>query len=228
MKLSKNQQGYTEIITVSIILGIIGALFITSVFIWQEINGTKEINRILISANKDKAKETKYLGWTNCINTSSAGRGTDGVKKMLLEYKNVKQEIFDNFFENPELNELLIDGRIIQVCQSIDKEVSFVIYGLSADHSYNNVIGIYDGENLIFDKKHNVGGGDEGICTIDGYIERNILYSCGGGDGPWGHNGTYVLNKKTGESITLKHCYVDHETDAQCDVNLLNLQTVPF
>lgn len=42
-----NQKGYTEIVTVSLILGIIGAIFIAGVFVWQEINTTKKINKLI-------------------------------------------------------------------------------------------------------------------------------------------------------------------------------------
>jgi len=46
MRLIKNQRGYTEIVSLSIILGIIGSIFITGVFIWQEINSAKKIAEI--------------------------------------------------------------------------------------------------------------------------------------------------------------------------------------
>ena len=36
MKLFKNQKGFNDVITLAIIGGIIGALFITGTYIWQE------------------------------------------------------------------------------------------------------------------------------------------------------------------------------------------------
>ena len=47
MKLFKNQAGFNDVITMTIIGGILGALFITGVFVWQESNKTKEFNRIV-------------------------------------------------------------------------------------------------------------------------------------------------------------------------------------
>ncbi|PLX24601.1 hypothetical protein C0580_04870 [Candidatus Parcubacteria bacterium] len=61
MKLFKNQKGFNDTIIMTIVGGIIGALFITGVFVWQEINGQKEEARILsaISGMVDHLAESK-------------------------------------------------------------------------------------------------------------------------------------------------------------------------
>lgn len=48
MKLFKNQAGFNDTILVAIVGGIVGALFITGVFVWQEIKGEKYMNDLVV------------------------------------------------------------------------------------------------------------------------------------------------------------------------------------
>ena len=116
----------------------------------------------------------------------------------------VNKSIINNFFNNPELVELEKDGKLYQVCYSYRDEISFVLFGEYGD--YNNVIGIFTGEEFIIDKQYNKGMGDIGLCSIDGYIERNLIYACGGGDGPGGHNSIYILDRSNQDSVLIKKC----------------------
>jgi hypothetical protein len=47
MNLFKNQKGFSEVITVVILTGFIGAIFITGVFVWQEYNLQNEVENML-------------------------------------------------------------------------------------------------------------------------------------------------------------------------------------
>lgn len=58
MKLFKNQRGTSDIVVVSIILGMIGALFITGVFVWQQIE-KEESNRDELQYYKNQLIEYK-------------------------------------------------------------------------------------------------------------------------------------------------------------------------
>jgi hypothetical protein len=49
MKLFKNQAGFNDTVVVAIVGGIIGALFITGVFVWQEVNSQRELKGVLNS-----------------------------------------------------------------------------------------------------------------------------------------------------------------------------------
>ncbi len=64
-----NQKGYTEIVTVSLIIGIIGSIFIAGVFIWQEISKTELFKNQILKIEKNISSEecTKLGGET--INT---------------------------------------------------------------------------------------------------------------------------------------------------------------
>lgn len=48
MKLFKNQAGFNDTVLVAIVGGIVGALFITGVFVWQEIKGEKYMNDLIL------------------------------------------------------------------------------------------------------------------------------------------------------------------------------------
>jgi len=59
MKLFKNQAGTSDVVLVSIILGIIGALFITGVFVWQKIDND---NKIYVSGHNPQTDRQIYTG----------------------------------------------------------------------------------------------------------------------------------------------------------------------
>ena len=65
MKLFKNQNGYSDVITVAFIAGIIGAIFITGTFIWQEVDKVKLINSFydrlfnVSVVNQENSEKTK-------------------------------------------------------------------------------------------------------------------------------------------------------------------------
>ena len=42
MKFLKNQKGFNDLVTMTIIASILGALFITGIFVWKEIEVSKQ------------------------------------------------------------------------------------------------------------------------------------------------------------------------------------------
>jgi len=67
MKLFKNQAGFNDVVTMTIIGGILGSLFITGVFVWQEINKQKEINNLITQINERASKKINIEDVeTNC------------------------------------------------------------------------------------------------------------------------------------------------------------------
>lgn len=167
----------------------------------------------------------------------------EGIRDRLLRVKHVDEKVVDGFFVNPEIKELMKTSKFHQFCYKGRGEISFVmlsnemIKSDSGSKGSNNTIGNYvlrEEEKLVTDMKFVPKSGDVGLCAIDGYIERNPIYSCGGGDGPGGWNRVYVLNRESGESLTIKDCatHYDYENDDGyddwCEVNLLNLGEHPF
>lgn len=125
----------------------------------------------------------------------------------------------------------LSKGQLQQVCDFDRGDKAFIMYGDFGKE--NNVIGFLTqdfntGENKwLFDKQYDLGIGDIGVCHLNGVIERNLVYSCGGGDGPGGFNTVYVFDRKTGTSKIIKKCDY-YEDKATCSINLLKLDAPPY
>lgn len=136
----------------------------------------------------------------------------------------VDAQLVESFFADPAVVRTWRAGTLYHMCYSDQGEISFVVYGeFEAEPEANNLIGIYSREReLITDLQFNRSSGDIGVCSLQGYIERNVVYACDGGDGPGGWNTVYVLDRNSGKSTVIKDCtyYLD-ETD--CQINLLGL-----
>ncbi|MFA6466996.1 MAG: hypothetical protein WCV71_03995 [Patescibacteria group bacterium] len=99
MKLFKNQKGFNDTIVVAILGGIIGAIFITGVFVWQEIDKQKELNSLI-----------KQIVHVSNSNETSIVQGNDGT----LEEESLKpEEVF---------GEMMIAAKNVDV----DKYFSYV------------------------------------------------------------------------------------------------------
>ncbi|MBT4849401.1 hypothetical protein HON36_00950 [Candidatus Parcubacteria bacterium] len=87
MKLFKNQKGFNDVITLAIIGGIIGALFITGTYIWQEMK--QGDNFIVYKINKDSEPVEKKLG--DFIEFSILDLDVEATKKYIQENKTYSQ-----------------------------------------------------------------------------------------------------------------------------------------
>jgi uncharacterized protein YceK len=119
-------------------------------------------------------------------------------------------------------------GEIYQVCDTSYKSRAFLMYGDFGKE--NNLIGLIMEDaatselTLVTGKQYNQSSGDLGVCSIDGAIEQsNIIYSCGGGDGPGGWDRVYILNPKTGSSQLIKDCE-SLDGKVTCKYNPLKLE----
>lgn len=144
--------------------------------------------------------------------------------------------VVDSLFSDPQfLNWFEVSDYSKQICLTDRQEAAFIIYGQYdqvGDDVNNNLIGLFtEGKKLITNQQYNAGGGDIGLCRIDGFIERNVIYSCGGGDGPCGHNTTFVLDRSSGESKVIKQCEGCNDPGSkgwECSVNELDLPVYGF
>jgi len=136
----------------------------------------------------------------------------------------VDGQFVDRFFTDSNVTTTWENGTLYQVCYPDRGEIAFVVYGeFDGFEGKNNLIGVYTEERIIADRLFNPSSGDIGLCVIEGFIERNVIYSCGGGDGPGGWNSVFVLDYETGRSKLIKDCTFSQET-AECSVNLLDLR----
>jgi hypothetical protein len=130
-----------------------------------------------------------------------------------------------------EYKELIAQGGLQQVCEYEYSGTAFVLYAELPD--YNNLIGFFTEdlatgeEKLLLAKQKNPPMGDIGVCRLTGLIEGNLIYNCGGGDGPGGFNTVYLLDRVTGKSKIIKKCEF-FEDKTTCEINLLNSPAYPF
>ena len=96
---------------------------------------------------------------------------------------------------------------------------------------YNNVVGRYDGENLLLAYEDCPSSGDIGIVSITGHINNSLMYRCAGGDGPFGFVKYYLLGAD-GEIKVIQDCNfggdlsdgdVEYEDSYSCEVDLLGV-----
>jgi hypothetical protein len=104
---------------------------------------------------------------------------------------------------------------------------TFALYGDYGEE--NNAIGMYDGENLVVEYLFNQDMGDIGACRIIGRMGNSLLYSCGGGDGPFSFHKYFLLNTE-GENLTVQDCSRgagdesnEYEVIEKCEVDLLGV-----
>ncbi len=135
----------------------------------------------------------------------------------------IDRELIESFFTDPTVTATWENGTLYEMCYSQGDKIAFVVYGeFEGFEGTNNLIGIYDGERLVAHRLFNRSSGDIGLCALRGYIESNVVYACGGGDGPGGWNTVYVMDHLTGESTTIMDCTY-FEDESTCTVNLLGL-----
>lgn len=186
---------------------------------------TSKFNDFLGSFNlyKDQTAWVQHLsnGGPICITPRFDGAASNDIIKSLPVAKNISKGLI----LDPEIQKYLNEGaEIFQVCVMDGSNLGFVLYGDFG--KFNNVIGIY-GESGVTVEAHqyNPPMGDIGLCYISGEIEGNLLYSCGGGDGPYGQNTLYILHTDSGKSSIIQHCSIDgtKSESEECSIDILEL-----
>ncbi|MBT4516561.1 MAG: hypothetical protein HOC78_01565 [Candidatus Komeilibacteria bacterium] len=130
MNLFKNQKGFSDVITVAILAGVIGAIFIGGVFVWKEVDKTNSINNLYSklsrivkvekeenypvleteedSVSEDVVDNKKYNEYLNrwCLEPTFGYITDDDFKKGLLDNRWTDKELVNNFFDGNELKML--------------------------------------------------------------------------------------------------------------------------
>lgn len=109
MKLFKNQKGTSDVVIISIILGIIGAIFITGVFVWQEINKSKKVGIIeniktikevlevdYESMNEDEANEFSKFIHLASLDLDVIGEDENDLERLEGSYQIISEEDKNN------------------------------------------------------------------------------------------------------------------------------------
>jgi hypothetical protein len=135
----------------------------------------------------------------------------------------VHPQIIESFFTDPSVTATWEHGILYQMCYSGRHEVAFVVYGeFEGFEGTNNLIGIFTGERVIAHHLFNPSSGDIGLCALEGFIDRSVVYACRGGDGPAGWDTVSVLDGDSGESQVVRDCRFTQE-GTHCTVDLLDL-----
>ncbi len=171
----------------------------------------------------------------NCL----TGSDFEKIKQNYLKNKNKKNTyLLADFLENKEISDILANSEYFEICSDYNI-LAFVSYGQydkeeGNKFANNNLIGTFSqyGE-LKTIQTYCPPFGDIGFVHINGFIEANLVYSCGGGDGGSVFNRVYILDKVTGKSKNIKDCSCCYESkiekyECKCPVNILNLQEIPF
>lgn len=99
MKLFKNQKGFNDVITMTIIGGIVGALFIGGVFVWQEYNYQKNGARLVSTflENNSKSSDKKL-----CVIAEGCDEGEELPVEEILSVVNRQRSglYFSGIFES--------------------------------------------------------------------------------------------------------------------------------
>lgn len=166
------------------------------------------------------ASENSYMISQACINYVDIER----TKNFFSQQKFFDESIFDKFFADEKYIDFTKTGELFQICLRSDDTIGFTLYGQYGTD--NNMVGIYRDSKFVT-QTHNVpNSGDIGLCTIDGFIEDVLVYSCGGGDGGGGWNKIYTLDFISSESQLIKDCefYLEDNT---CTNNVLGITEHP-
>lgn len=144
----------------------------------------------------------------------------EDLKRIVYLRKTEDKEFWDLFFNNDQMTNIRRNGYFSQICLSYGDSIPFTI---SLGEGGKHIIGLYRKDKIITDENK---PSPNGVCQITGFLEGNIIYSCGGGDGPCYENRIYVLNKNTGERTLLKDCGgcgAENGNPYHCNKNILNL-----
>ncbi len=129
---------------------------------------------------------------------------------------------FDKFFNNPEIIELWKQGKLEEICFSGNSRISFLFCGVGEEGNEfgEAVLGIYTSDDELVTDKGKGLCSDVSTCSMKGFLDGDLIYSCGRGDGPWSEGKTYILNIDTGQSKLIRDCYYGPE-EINCEIDML-------
>lgn len=243
-----NQKGYTEIVTVSIILGIIGALFITGVFVWQKIDSSENFKFIYINKEVEQEDGMEDIdSKNNNIEEEIIVRnkfGCYGYRDMLgfpprfnivdselnfAESESIfpyQKVILDKFLKSEEFDSIKDKGELFEVC--FDDAMAFTMYGtFDVDEKTKksiSIVGIYDTHKMV---TNNINEPSlQGYCSIAGFIQDDIIIDCSMGDGGRGMISYYLLNKDEENLVNIKNCSIMYddatgESIEECEIDII-------
>jgi hypothetical protein len=183
------------------------------------------------NTEKKYLNNSHYHGSLMCyqdsINISDASTIDESIKGLKAYFSN--DELLEDFFTKNDTIKSFNEGIFYTACKSnSNNNYIFIIYKKDADQeNNNNKIIIHSKQKTFTQYKTNHSSGDMGVCSVDGYIEDNFIYSCNRGDGPKSYTNVYTINVKDGVSKTIKKCssaydYKNDQAKEVCEVNLLN------
>lgn len=176
---------------------------------------------------KAPSEENGIYPGLSCISFSKP----DAMKAWLTSQTESGDPLTTQFLAHEKMNAALSETIFGQICYESHEYITFMLY--KNDPTFNNRLGIFSDNTLVMDQQYNPSSGDMGTCNLSGVLEGNLIYSCGGGDGPGGWNKVYVLNKSTGKSLLIKDCTFfspgdDLPNENRCTTNPLGLPMMPF
>ena len=184
----------------------------------------------IVDSTADVSDEMVIPASLVCMSDNSEA----GYKKDYADFRWIKLETLDYFFNDDRIKALLQGNTMYQLCTYgyFNENLYFVIYRdlPRNDPTKNNIIGMWSRTNmysgLVTAEIYNPSSGDIGLCSITGFVESGVLYNCGGGDGPFGFNSIYMLNLASGENTLIKNCdyyFANDNEDVDCSVDVLNI-----
>lgn len=161
MKLFKNQKGFSDVITMTILSGVIGAIFIGGVFVWKEIDKSNSINNLysklsrIVKVEKevDELREEGWLTYTNKILGFS------------FDYPERYGEVEISFSNYGDDLSAAASGKLFR--GTFSSETDIVFGGTSLDFQAGRGGAITDSQGYIFD-------GDQYYSRMPGSKKRLI------------------------------------------------------
>ncbi|MBU0981199.1 hypothetical protein KKC94_00735 [Patescibacteria group bacterium] len=148
-----------------------------------------------------------------CLSSYSSEKFTlENVLATFPDTNVLEVKMINDLFEIPEFLDFVRKSSVLNLC-NYNQMLVFSFLGNFEEG--NNVIGVFlnvskawdeePEEQLITDFQSFKPLGDIYACSILGYVDRNVIYTCGGGDGCGAYTKVYALDL-FGESKLIKDC----------------------
>ncbi len=235
MKFFKNQQGFNDLLTMTIIASILGALFITGIFVWKEVEVSKQ-NVFVIQQDQEIDEvddESKYNGPIelknnyNCysfppiLGFPGKFRETNTVEQFQdfanSELRSYESELLNNFLLSEEFKKIQGKGEFYEMCFKSAYDLYFTMFGTfkidDKSQATITIAGMYNSRSgkLITNDLDSVSLASR--CAIMGFIGDDVLINCSWGDGGMGATKMYILDKDNEELKIIKDCTINIPID---------------